>query len=91
MINLFNKIFSFNASVAEQIAIKGEIKERLREKKEEKERYKNILKAIKREAKSGKRYIIIFGLSDILIENLKNLGFSLQEIGYLTDRWKIGW
>lgn len=91
MINLFNKIFSFNASIAEQMAIKGEIKKQLKEKKEEKERYKNILKAIKREAKSGERYIIIYGLSDILIENLKNLGFSLQETGYLTDKWKIGW
>ena len=89
MINLFNKIFLFNASVAEQMAIKGEIKERLKEEKEEKERYKNILKAIKREAKWGGRSITIRWLSDFQLENLRKLGFSLQETE--NNIWKVRW
>lgn len=91
MINLFNKIFLFNASVAEQIAIKGEIKERLREEKEEKEYYKSVLKAIKEKAKCGGRDITISRLSDAQLENLKKLGFSLQETGYMTGIWKVRW
>ena len=82
MINLFNKIFLFNASIAEQIAIKCE-------EKEEKERYKNILKAIKREAKCGRRSITIRWPSDFQLENLRKLGFSLQETE--NNIWKVRW
>lgn len=82
MINLFNKIFLFNASVAEQIAIKGE-------EKEEKKRYKNILKAIKREAKCGGRSITTRWLSDFQLENLRKLGFSLQETE--NNIWEVRW
>lgn len=81
----------FNAEVASKIADKAYTKQLIKEQKELETYYKNILVAIKNEAKHGEKYLSLKYLPDFIRQRLKELGFSVEEREWQLGYWKVRW